>query len=292
MRSITAVLGKRCGLNQAASVAVTQHMPRLLTRSLVCGFLSVVTIVTFVSAQVPIRAGAQRATREELAARATDLQRITLSSSAKKEAKAAAQAEFTAINARLTDGDFRSGDRIVVYITQDEVKMDSVSVRDSLKVSLGAFPDFSLHGILRSELDSKMGEFVARYLRNSRVRTIALTRVSVLGAVNRPGFYYAVPDRALSELVTMAGGPAGESRVEQLEIKRGDALVLSKKQAKAVLAEGRTLEQLDVQSGDEVRVPERKRFPWTQVIQFAFLGMSLFFAVIQFLQYYYSRKNQ
>lgn len=280
-----------CGFLTPTYVAIPPRFAATVTKRMVTLLLAIVTVVTSLSAQSAPNVLGQRASREELTARIRQLQQ-QLGGTAKADEKSKVQAEISAISARLAEGDFRVGDRIVVIITQNDVRMDSVAVRDSLKVSLGAFPDVSLHGVLRSELDSYLTTFVARYLLNSRVRAIALSRISVVGAVGRPGYYYAVPDRPLSELVALAGGPVPEAKIGELEVKRGDLVVLSKKSAQRVLDEGRTLEQLDIQSGDEVKVPAKRKIPWQTIIQFFFLGMSLLFAVIQFLQFYYSRKNQ
>ena len=58
------------------------------------------------------------------------------------------------------------------------------------------------------------------------------------------------------------------------------------------MKDGRTLEQLDVQSGDEVKIPIKKKINWQIVIQSMLVVSSLFFAGLQFLQWYYNRQDQ
>ncbi len=199
---------------------------------------------------------------------------------------------MVALRTRLEKGDFRVGDRFVITLRQDSVRSDTASVRDSLKVSVANLPDVSLAGVLRSELDERMSAHVARYLRNVVVRTSVLTRVAILGAVRNPGFYYASPDRPISDLVMVAGGPADQANLNELEVSRGATKLLKSQDSKQAVKEGKTLEQLDVQSGDEVKIPIKRKINWQTVVQMAFVISSLFFAALQFLQWYYNRQDQ
>ncbi|MBL0937508.1 MAG: SLBB domain-containing protein [Gemmatimonadaceae bacterium] len=159
-------------------------------------------------------------------------------------------------------------------------------------MSILNLPDFSVRGVLRSELDEKLTQHVARYIRNASIRSSVLTRISILGAVRAPGFYYASPDRPVSDILMLAGGPAPEANLGQFELRRGTITLLTPKQSKQLLESGRTLEQLDVQSGDEFRIPMKRKMNWQLIIQLFFILSSLFFAVFQFLQWYYGREDQ
>lgn len=243
-----------------------------------------------VAAQSAPLAGAQRATRMELADRAQQLE-AQIASAGKVEQRNKLLAEQAAIRARLESGDFRVGDRFLFIVRFDSVRTDTASVRDSLKVSLLNLPDLSLKGVLRSELGAHLEAHVSRYVRNAEVRANVLTRVAILGAVARPGYYYAAPDRPLSDLVMLAGGPAPNANLKQLEITRGRTRMLSAKDSRKYLEEGRTLEQLDVQGGDEVRIPEKKRVNWQLIIQLFFILSSFAFAAVNFLRWYYERQE-
>jgi hypothetical protein len=235
--------------------------------------------------------GAQRASRAELSARVTQLEQQTSDGTLKGEARNAGLGELAAIKNRLQVGDFRVGDRFVITVRQDSVRSDTASVRDSLRVSVLNLPDVALSGVLRSELDERMSAHVARFLRNVTVRTNVLTRVAVFGAVAVPGYYHASPDRPVTDLVMLAGGPIVNANLNQLTIRRGQATVLSAKDSKRLLKDGRTLEQMDVQSGDEINIPLKKKINWQFVIQIFFIISSLLFALISFLQWYYDRQN-
>jgi hypothetical protein len=67
---------------------------------------------------------------------------------------------------------------------------------------------------------------------------------------------------------------------------------LTVKASRKAVKDGRTLEQLDVQSGDEVKIPLKRKINWQIVIQSMLVVSSLFFAGLQFLQWYYNRLEQ
>jgi hypothetical protein len=243
-------------------------------------------------AQVAPAAGAQRASRAELAARVATVEQELASGKLKGGNQNRAKAEIAAIQQRLQQGDFKVGDRFVLTFRQDSVRTDTASVRDSLMVSLLALPDVSLAGALRSELDDRLNAHVARFVKNASVRSSVLTRISIRGAVQGPGFYYAQPDRPVSDLVMLAGGPLVTANLDQFELRRGSVVLLKPKDSKRAVKDGRTLEQLDIQSGDEVVISAKRARPTFQsVIQLLFVFSSLFFAFLQFVQWYYNRQD-
>ena len=90
----------------------------------------------------------------------------------------------------------------------------------------------------------------------------------------------------------LAGGPAAEAKLDELEISRSGRKVLSLKDSKKALREGQTLDQLDVRSGDEVRIPQKRRINWQALLQAVGIAVTLLFAVIQFLRLYYESKDE
>lgn len=245
---------------------------------------------TWVSAQSAPLAGAQRASRADLAVRLQQLE-SQLGTTTKADQRAKIQAEQAAIRERLEVGDFRVGDRFVMTIRFDSVRVDTASVRDSMMVSVLNLPDLRLTGVLRSELDERLNQHVARFIRNATVRSSVLTRIAVLGSVMSPGYYYASPDRPVSDIVMLAGGPAPDANIGRFELKRGSRTLVDFGKSEALLESGRTLEQLDVQSGDEFRIQKKRKVNWQLIIQLFFIISSLMFALVSFLQWYYDRQE-
>ncbi len=242
------------------------------------------------SAQALPNSGAQNATRAQLAGLLADTER-QLAAATKKDARTQLAADVSAIKKRLDAGDFRVGDRFFYVITQDSVRGDTALVRDGLVVSIWNLPDFSVNGVLRSELTDQLSLHLAKYLKRTTVRTTILTRVQITGAVARPGYYTIIPDRPISEILMLAGGPAQNAKLDEVEIRRGDVVVLSAKASKQAMKEGRTAEQLNLQSGDAVSVPLKKKLNWTGILQAFSIISVVFFSVISFIQWYYSRQQ-
>lgn len=248
-------------------------------------------LVSKVEAQSEPSAGAPRAGRSELAVRVAQLEDELASGRQKGQRRAEREAELKAIRNRLLNGDFRVGDRFLITMRRDTMRSDTASVRDSLKVAVFSLPDISLSGVLRSELDERMSAHVARFLRGVEVRTNVLTRVAVLGAVRSPGYYYVSPDRPLSDLVMLAGGPNPDANLKQIQVARAGKVRVKEKESDRLIKDGRTLEQADIQAGDEIRVPVKKKLNWQAIIQLLFVLSSLLFAFLQFLQWYYNRQE-
>lgn len=254
----------------------------------VLAFLLLMGSSNLLAAQAPV--SDSRASRTTLAARAAQLEaQIPAEKSEKNRERM--KAELAELNTRLTDGDFSVGDLFVITLQWESVTSDTASVRDGMLVSVRTLPDFSVKGVLRSELTDRLNAHVSRYLKNATVRTNVLVRVSVVGAVTRPGFYNTSPDRPVSEMLMLAGGPAPQAKLDELEIRRAGKLLLSRKDSKAAILEGRTLEQLGLQSGDQVMIPIKKKVNWTQILQLFLVLSTLLFSFLQFIQWYYGRQE-
>lgn len=234
----------------------------------------------------------QRASRDDLKARAESIQRDLSAGNFKNKDRARLQAEAAAVKLRLSEGDFHPGDRFLITLTQDgATRSDTASVRDSLVVSLVGLPDLSLQATLRSELNEKLTAHVARFLRNSTVRTIVFTRVAILGGVSRPGYYVVPPDQPIGDLLMVAGGTTQDARVNELQVNRGSETLISAKDSRKALMEGRTLEQLDVQSGDEIKIPIKRKYSAQTIVQLLLVASTVLFGLVNFLSFYYSRQQ-
>lgn len=265
---------------------VTRANGRQRVRACAVAVLLTMTSVSTAVAQ-QVDEAPQRATRGQLEARLTQIDREL--AAARSGQKVRLQEAASGIRDRLEKGDFHPGDRFVLILRQDSVRADTLVVRDSLRVAVLNLPEFSVAGVLRAELEDKLGDHVARFLRNAAVRTTLLTRVSVTGAVRNPGFYYADPDRPINDLLTMAGGPMPEANLSKMRVTRVGRTVSTGKATGQAIEQGRTLEAMNIQSGDTVHIPLKRKVNWQLIIQLAFITTSLLFAFLQFLQWYYGR---
>ena len=109
-----------------------------------------------------------------------------------------------------------------------------------------------LHGVLRSELETHLATEIGRFIQTPRIQARALIRVSVAGAVGRPGFYALPTNLRLSDVVTVAGGAQGGADPGQIRVERGTDELWSVEALLAPVAEGRTLDDLGLQPGDRI----------------------------------------
>ena len=155
------------------------------------------------------------------------------------------------IRERLKTGDFRPGDQIALLIGEETaVEWDTLTVEAGPLIDVPTLGPILLHGVLRSELETHLAMEIGRFIQLPKVQAHALIRVSVVGE-GRAGFYVMPANLLLSEAVMVVGGPGGADP-NQIQIERGQDVIWSVEDLRTPLAEGRTLDDLGLQSGDRV----------------------------------------
>lgn len=231
------------------------------------------------------RAGAQApqsqlVTRQELQAKA---------SQAARSGDADVRASAAAIEARLKDGDFRVGDKIVLrtaetYGLPSEVLAplnDTIVVRDGRMLRLPNMSDLSLAGVLRSEFDSVLNTHVRKYLRLVELQSEILIPAVVTGPVGKPGYTAFPPDLLVSDAIMRAGGPAGNADLSRSVVKRDGEKIIGRDSLQAAIRNGATLDRIDFQSGDEIAVGEKRNWNWATVLQITGAATGLLLLVLQ-----------
>lgn len=163
-----------------------------------------------------------------------------------------------AIRQRLQEGDFHPGDKIQLTVRSDSAFSGLLTVRPDRTVLLTDIPPISVAGLLRSELTAHFTTQLGRYLRNPVVDATSLIRLSVIGEVNRPGFYDISPESPLTEVIQVAGGMSGNGDAYRSEAKRGTETLYTREQLRVMLANGRSLDQVDLRNGDQFVAGRRK----------------------------------
>jgi protein involved in polysaccharide export with SLBB domain len=223
-----------------------------------------------------------RATRAELTAALDRAERAASRTSGRDRERA--QAEATAIRARLRDGDFRAGDRVSLAMGGDTTSRE-IAIREGPQIELPyGIPPLVLTGILRAELNDAVAAHLRKYVREPDVRVRLLQRLTVVGGVNRPGVYWVQPDMALAEVIMRAGGVGPNAKVDQVVVTRDGKQVLDRKAFARLSREGRTVEESNLQPGDEVRVPIGSQRNWGQIATYAFFGVSVLTAVLALIR--------
>jgi protein involved in polysaccharide export with SLBB domain len=209
---------------------------------------------------------ADRTALETQAARAADSATAPGVAPALREVK---RAEAFLLRQRLEAGDFLVGDRVVVTVLDEPTLSDTAIVRSGTTIELGTLPPISLKGVLRAELDGHLKRELSRYVRDPRVSAVPLLRVAVFGHVERPGYLHVPADVLLSDLLMRAGGPTGTAELRKAELRRGAERLIGARDVQTALADGISLDDLHLRSGDELNVPERRNTNWATVMQAA-----------------------
>lgn len=185
----------------------------------------------------------------------------------------------SALRIRLRDGDFRAGDRIRLVIEGNVTQDDTVSVIAGSKVLLKDIGEIPLAGVLRSELQEHVTKQLSRYIRDVRVRATPLVRLSILGPVAKPGFFYMPSDIPISEAIMRAGGPVGNSDLKKSVIRRGTAELYDSRNTQTALNQGLTLDQLSLRDGDSIEVGEKSAGGWAKIVSVIGVVTSLAWAL-------------
>jgi protein involved in polysaccharide export with SLBB domain len=183
------------------------------------------------------------------------------------EDRARSASTALAIRTRLREGDFRVGDHIELFVRADTALSKTFTVREGTVLVLPNLPEIPLRGLLRSEAEARIRSTIATYFRDPDVKVNMLVRVGVLGQVVRPGYYQLATDALLSDALMAAGGPLPTASSDRVTVRHAGAILWEPANVREFLASGATLAQVDLHSGDEIVLEERKRRDWMMITQ-------------------------
>ncbi|MBT8488781.1 MAG: SLBB domain-containing protein [Gemmatimonadetes bacterium] len=198
-------------------------------------------------------------TRTELQQRLDDYERLLASSELDEEERGRMTLEASTIRQRLQYGDFRVGDRILLSVEgEEETLPDTVLVEPGQVVDLPLIGVVPVGGVLRSEISEHFTEELSAFFVEPEVRASGLVRVAILGSVGQPGFYTMPAEMVLGDAIMAAGGPSQTANVDQVRIRRGGEQIMDGGQTRIALQQGFTLDQLNIQGGDQINVPQTR----------------------------------
>ena len=181
------------------------------------------------------------------------------------------RAEAAYIRSRLDEGDFHVGDRILIAVedptppavtssgpvvkSSEQQLSDTFTVGSSQELTLPVVGVVPLHGVLRTELESRLAEEVARYIRNPVVHVHALVGLAVTGELTRPGYYSVPADAVIPTVLMAAGGTTHEAKLQDLKIRRSGKTIWEGDELRGAIAAGSTVDDLGLRPGDVIVVP-------------------------------------
>lgn len=249
--------------------------------------LGALTLSPLVVAAQADLGSAWTASRAELERRVTQLDALAGSTAYSERARARSAQEAASIRRRLSEGDFRVGDRIYIEIEgaiPEGIEgatpamnnlQDTVTVLEGARINVRNIGEVSLVGVLRSELQSRVNTAVSEVILNSRATTRPLVRLAVFGSVGRPGFYNLPLETRLDNLIMLAGGPTIDAATGSMRMVRGDTVVLDQSEVRSMIATGTVIGAMGLQEGDQLIVERgAQRLDRQQTLQFVFLFLS------------------
>lgn len=200
----------------------------------------------------------RRATREMLQAELIRYEQLANSPAYGDASREKAMAATALLRRRLSDGDFRPGDRIELKVEGAVPLHDTLVVTRAVTLDATGIAAIELRGALRSELAARVREQVTAVVRTATVTVQPLMSVAVFGAVARPGYFSVSEDAMLDELLTLAGGATGAADPNNMTVRRGVDVVLTPAAVSGAIAERRAVGDLRLAEGDVLEVGERK----------------------------------
>jgi polysaccharide export outer membrane protein len=152
--------------------------------------------------------------------------------------------------------DIRVGDRVYLSVDGEKALTDSFTVVAGPALDLPVVGMVSLVGVQRADLEPYLTKAIGQFIKNPVVRAKMKQqmRLTVLGQVLKPGFYDLPPEALLADVITRAGGPTPDAKLDKLEVTRSGSKLMKGRELRKALDGGTTLTQLGLQSGDELTV--------------------------------------
>lgn len=148
----------------------------------------------------------------------------------------------------------KSGDgvRVIFYNISDPISGDYFCQQDG-NIQL---PYIGLVRGQEREFSMIHQEIVSKYdslYRNPELTVQPLLKINVMGEVKKAGIIYVTGVETLRDAIALAGGETSDSNLEKIHLIRGNQRIDIN--AKQMIKEGKNLDTIGLQSGDQIFVP-------------------------------------
>ena len=226
------------------------------------------------AAQQVDRSTGPKVSRPELEQLLQSLDQASEARDSSPAARARTRGQASAVRARLAQGDFHAGDRVLLRVESGEPPADrsvapaerpieqqlsdTFSVAPDRTILLPAIGTISLAGVLHAELEAHLTRELGKFIRDPVVHARPLIRIGIVGAVARPGFYAIPADVVLSDALMVAGGPTPDAKMASLRIERAGERLWEGDVLRQAITDGRTLDEMNLRAGDQFVVPSQR----------------------------------
>jgi polysaccharide export outer membrane protein len=145
------------------------------------------------------------------------------------------------------------GDSVRVTIWKEPDLTGTFQVDENSMLTLPLLGPRSVANLSAEQLRQQLLQDYATQLKNPSIDVAVVRRVSVVGAVAKPGLYVVDPTMQLGDVVAMAGGPNESGNANSIDIFRGNTLLYEDLQMSASVVPG-------LRSGDRLVVDQKSWF--------------------------------
>jgi hypothetical protein len=251
--------------------ALTRGMYRLSCQTSACALLVAAAYLwpMPVAAQEVPTVDARRpvATRAELQQTLEEAEALANSDAYSAAFRDDKRQEAALIRERLLEGDFYTGDQVLVSILGDSGSSGTRIVGPGRVLTLPGLPDIPVRGVLRSEIEPYLIEQVGRYVREPQIKVRPLIRLTFLGAIGKPGFYQMDADKMLSDALMEAGGIGNATELKDSKVKRGEEIIIDGEAFAKAVTDGVNLDELNLRAGDVIEVGQKNKKDWFMTLR-------------------------
>lgn len=149
---------------------------------------------------------------------------------------------------------FKPGDGVRVSAFPDTLKIVNTvyPITERGYIDLPIYGKVKITDMTKVQLENFLKEKFKDYLRFPNLQVQPMIRVSVLGGVPTPGFYYFDPDQSLWELLNKTGGTIDENGLKDMKWERDRKAV--QKNLIPYLQSGVSMKNIGIRSGDQIWV--------------------------------------
>lgn len=148
----------------------------------------------------------------------------------------------------------RAGDAIKLVVPNERALSDTFAVDLQGFVTLPVIGRVDVGGQSWREVHAKLLAAFRRDLKEPGLSLMPLRRVTVLGAVNKPGSYLVGPTVMLSGAIAAASGAVADGTARRVRVTRSDSTI------RADASRGLEIADMPVESGDQIFVLQRSWF--------------------------------
>jgi len=167
----------------------------------------------------------------------------------------------------------RPGDVVQIKVWREQDYSGDFTVDSRGIVTVPLLGQIAVRGRAAEWVSDSLRHAYQQFLKNPSIEITVLRRVAVSGEVTKPGLYPADATITIGELVALAGGVTPNGDQKKVALLRDGRIIISG------LGPGTVLQNSQVQSGDQVFVPQRSWFSRNGGV-FIYGGISVVSAVI------------